>query len=78
MLPVPAGCLLRLRSDRIRDDPTFPENPPLILVMVQFLRTSKGRWANSKAKGPALGLRSPSTAVMLMALGSGFSHISAS
>lgn len=51
---------------------------PLIRVMVQFLLTSEGRWANSKAKGPALGFRSPSSAVMLMALGSGFSHISAS
>ncbi|TNN55353.1 hypothetical protein EYF80_034426 [Liparis tanakae] len=51
---------------------------PLTLVMVQFLRTSEGRWASSKAKGPALGFRSPSSAVMLMALGSGFWHTSVS
>lgn len=46
--------------------------------MVQFLLTVDGRLLNSKAKGPALGWMSPSMAVILMPLGSGLSHISAS
>ena len=51
---------------------------PLIRLSVQLRRTSDGRLANSKANGPALGVRSGSLAVMLMPLGSGFSHISTS
>ncbi|TNN77445.1 hypothetical protein EYF80_012259 [Liparis tanakae] len=44
----------------------------------QLRRTSDGRLASSKTKGPAFGVRSGSLAVMLMAFGSGFSHISTS
>lgn len=51
---------------------------PLRRVSVQLRRTSAGRLASSKAKGPALGFRSPSTAVMLIALGLGLSHTSVS
>lgn len=51
---------------------------PLRRCRVQLRRTSEGRLASSKAKGPALGLRSGSLAVRLRALGSGLSHISTS
>lgn len=51
---------------------------PLRRVSDQLRRMSAGRVASSKANGPALGFRSPSTAVMLMAFGSGLSHTSVS
>lgn len=51
---------------------------PLRRVTVQFFLTSLGCKGSSKEKGPALGSMSASSAVILMPLFSGFSHISAS
>lgn len=51
---------------------------PLRRVIVQFFLTSLGCKGSSKEKGAVLGSRSASTAVILMPLFSGFSHITVS